>query len=300
MSDDRLPTLKGLQAFEATYKFKSFTDAANSLNVQQPAISYQIRNLENDLGTRLFEKQGARLRPTDKADLLYNTLSSAFNSIRDVCAYIKSAETENTTTIATYSGIATYWLSPRIETLSANLGVGIRVVTLDRDSDLFSENADCWIAFGSGRWKGFDSKMLMPEEVCPVAAPALVEKYGNISEDEFLQKVTKIEQEDVEGRWLNWTNWQQTNPSGEKLSGPKISVINHGLALHMALSGAGVTLGWLGMIQGLIDSKSLVQVSEKTIRSDAGYWVLGKAGFFETEKGAAIYRGLLEQSDQEF
>lgn len=48
-----LPPLKAVTAFEACYRLKSFTRAAASLNVRQPAISHQIRLLEQDLGAKL-------------------------------------------------------------------------------------------------------------------------------------------------------------------------------------------------------------------------------------------------------
>ena len=43
-----LPPLKAVRAFEACYRLGSYTRAAAQLNVQQPAISHQIRLLETD------------------------------------------------------------------------------------------------------------------------------------------------------------------------------------------------------------------------------------------------------------
>ncbi len=55
-----------VQAIEA----KSFTAAAERLHISQPAVSMQIRNLENRLNTNLFDRSGRSIRPTEAAEAL--------------------------------------------------------------------------------------------------------------------------------------------------------------------------------------------------------------------------------------
>ena len=56
--------LDQLDAFAAVVELGSFTAAAARLNLTQPAISFQIRQLERRLGARLVERVGRRARPT--------------------------------------------------------------------------------------------------------------------------------------------------------------------------------------------------------------------------------------------
>src|SRR5947208_14464522 len=42
----------------------SFTEAAASLHLSQPALSYAIRRLEHDVGARLFDRTPSGARPT--------------------------------------------------------------------------------------------------------------------------------------------------------------------------------------------------------------------------------------------
>ena len=44
-----------LQVFHAVAKHLSFTKAADALFMTQPAVTFQIRQLEEHFGTRLFE-----------------------------------------------------------------------------------------------------------------------------------------------------------------------------------------------------------------------------------------------------
>jgi len=54
-------TTRYLEAFHAVCEAGTLRRAAERLFISQPAISYQIRKLESDLGTPLFERVGRRL-----------------------------------------------------------------------------------------------------------------------------------------------------------------------------------------------------------------------------------------------
>ena len=50
-----------LKTFQLVSRFKSFSRAAEKLGVTQPAISAQVRSLENEVGARLFERDGGKV-----------------------------------------------------------------------------------------------------------------------------------------------------------------------------------------------------------------------------------------------
>ncbi|MFN2471624.1 MAG: selenium metabolism-associated LysR family transcriptional regulator [Gaiellaceae bacterium] len=60
-----------LAAFCATVDRKSFSRAAEHLGLSQPAVSLQIAALEKRLGTRLLDRSGRRVEPTEAGLLLY-------------------------------------------------------------------------------------------------------------------------------------------------------------------------------------------------------------------------------------
>jgi len=285
-----LPTLKGLRAFEEAFLRGSYTAAAKTLNVQQPAISYQIKRLEDDLGVTLFTKERGRLVPTSAAIELFETLSLSFDAIRRTSNKLRQSSADPAFTIATYPGIGTYWLSPKLPILSKDLAVPVKVVTLVKDIDILREHADCMILFGKGDWPGFDARLLMPEAVCPVAAPDLAEKFRRASTETGTADITIIEQDDPEARWISWEDWQNQTDDGALPSAERITVNDHGFALHLALTGAGATLAWMGVVEDLLAGGSLVPLSDKIATSDAGYWLVGRCGFFETPRGRAVLK----------
>jgi len=50
-----------LKTFQLISRLKSFSRAADKLGVTQPAISAQIRSLENEVGARLFDREGGKI-----------------------------------------------------------------------------------------------------------------------------------------------------------------------------------------------------------------------------------------------
>ena len=60
-----------LAAFCAVVERSSFSQAADQLGVTQPAVSLQIRSLEQRLGQRLLDRSGRRVEPTEAGLRLY-------------------------------------------------------------------------------------------------------------------------------------------------------------------------------------------------------------------------------------
>src|SRR2546423_8309608 len=60
-----------LQAFCEVVERKSFSHAAERLGVTQPAVSQQVRALEQRLGTQLLDRSGRRVEPTEAGLRLY-------------------------------------------------------------------------------------------------------------------------------------------------------------------------------------------------------------------------------------
>ncbi len=56
-----IPDLAVLQAFEAAARHGNFTKAAVELNLTQSAVSRQVKTLEDQLGTLLFERVRQRV-----------------------------------------------------------------------------------------------------------------------------------------------------------------------------------------------------------------------------------------------
>src|SRR5881409_2832005 len=61
-----------LAAFCEVVERRSFSEAAARLGVTQPAVSQQVRALEQRLGTQLLDRSGRRVEPTEAGRRLYS------------------------------------------------------------------------------------------------------------------------------------------------------------------------------------------------------------------------------------
>lgn len=77
-------TLRQLQYFDALAQTLHFGKAAKVAGVSQPALSSQIAEMEERLGTRLFERGGKSVRMTDVAIALQPRVEHILAEVRDL------------------------------------------------------------------------------------------------------------------------------------------------------------------------------------------------------------------------
>ena len=77
------------------YEEKSISKTAARLYVSQPAISYSLKELENQLGYTLFYRNSKGIEPTLEAKELYSYISTAFNILNDAEEHIKNLNNLN-------------------------------------------------------------------------------------------------------------------------------------------------------------------------------------------------------------
>ncbi|PID44478.1 MAG: LysR family transcriptional regulator [Proteobacteria bacterium] len=73
--------LKELRAFCITRQEGSMSKASEVLYASQPTISLQIKTLEQELGVKLFERRGPRLKLTTEGEILYDLVSPLVQGI---------------------------------------------------------------------------------------------------------------------------------------------------------------------------------------------------------------------------
>ena len=78
--------LHQLEAFSAVMSAGSITGAARLLGRSQPGVSRTIQDLEHEIGYALFDRNGPRVAPTDRAFLLYAEVERALVGLERIRA----------------------------------------------------------------------------------------------------------------------------------------------------------------------------------------------------------------------
>lgn len=104
------------KVFYAVAKYESFSKAASELYISQPAISYSIKKLEDELNTKLFIRLNRGIKLTDAGEKLKFYVENALNNL--VAAHKELSEGEDNqltgeVTIGIHSNIGTFLL-PKI------------------------------------------------------------------------------------------------------------------------------------------------------------------------------------------
>src|ERR1700761_1707432 len=87
-----LPPLSALPAFEAAARFGSFSKAGQELNASQPAISQQIRQLEEAVGQPLFRRKSQGVVLTPAGEDLLQAVQTGFDALREVMARLRQPQ----------------------------------------------------------------------------------------------------------------------------------------------------------------------------------------------------------------
>ncbi|MBK1721628.1 LysR family transcriptional regulator [Thiocystis violacea] len=99
-----------LQVFHTVARLLSFTKAAETLHMTQPAVTFQVRQLEDHFNTRLFDRTHNRISLTEAGAIVYRSAERIFelyaemeNGVREITGEISGALTIGaSTTIAEY------------------------------------------------------------------------------------------------------------------------------------------------------------------------------------------------------
>jgi len=96
------PSLNALRAFEAAARLLSFQDAASELHVTPAALSHQVRQLEAQLGLKLFNRQHRAVSLTAAGKRLQPELRDAFATIDRAIRDVQQRSEPNTLTVASH------------------------------------------------------------------------------------------------------------------------------------------------------------------------------------------------------
>lgn len=267
-----LPPLSALRAFTAFAQTGSFARAGEALNVSHPAISQQIRALEDRLGTALVRRDGRGTALTPEGQRLAATLDAAFRAISLGVDELTGLDAARPLQISTTPAFATAWLMPRISAfrhahpeIELMLNPTAELVTLEPGG------IDLAIRYGSGHWAGLQAELLIASSLVIVAARTLVEG-REIAEPRDILGLPWLQEYGTSevSRWLQ----------DHGVLTPKTSDLIH-LPGHLALEamrrGEGINATARIYVEREVAEGSVVVLFEDAAPG-AGYWLVTRPG----------------------
>ncbi|WP_084731689.1 LysR substrate-binding domain-containing protein [Microvirga vignae] len=270
-----IPSLSALVTLESAARLLSFTEAARELNVTQPAVSRQIRDLEKSLGFPLFIRRHRSLDLTPKGRQMADALTQSIEHIVNTWLEIKDDKAGGHLRMSAYVAFSNLWLAPRLSLFRAeNPDLSIVIETRDQDTDLRSGEFDIALRFGNGQWPDGEATFLFRDNIVPVCSPGYFETGGPITNASDLRTHRIIDYSRGGKSWQGWPDWTRF-AFGET---PDVRVDTYYSyymdAVTAAVEGQGVLLGWKAIIEKYLAAGALIPISDRIMESSSAHYVV--------------------------
>ena len=112
-----LPPLNALRTFDVAARHESASRAAEELHVTHGAVSRQIRQLEDALGTRLFDRAGRGLTLTQAGRELATATRHHLGGLARVCGALARSDARAPFVLSCPGSFLARWFIPRLGAL---------------------------------------------------------------------------------------------------------------------------------------------------------------------------------------
>jgi len=267
---DRLPPLTALRAFDAAARHLSFANAAAELNVTPAALSFQIKSLEEHLGTALFRRLNRAVELTEAGRTLAPGAADGFAALRAAWAATRRLADHSSLTVTAGPALTAKWLAPRLFGFAqAHPEIELRFFATLRLLDFDRDDVDLAIRFGmGGEEDGVFSACLHREWVTPMMHPDLA---ARCARPEDVLQLPLLHQDDI--AFLNppidWAAWFRAAGLGAPPGGARFSQADH--AIDAAAAGGGVVLGRISLAEKDLREGRLVAPFDLALSTEAHY-----------------------------
>lgn len=263
-----------------------FQLAAEELGITPSALSYQIRQLEEHLGVKLFNRLNRSVELTKEGRILSQGVIEAFERLEETFQLLASEEYDNTLVVSTGPAFSAKWLAPRLYSyLEENPEIDFRLSANLKLTDFDKDGVDAVIRFGGGDYPDLFTEALFQEISTPLISPKLFEETGGKADETLFEKTSLIHDESLKfldgGQWKSWLdamNYKNINPD----KGAHFNHADH--CIEAAVDGGGIVMGRLGFAFREINAGRLIAPFKQAISAKGGFYFCCPAENLENKK----------------
>lgn len=287
MAPPRIPPIHCLQSFEALARLRSVTLAAEELSVTPSAVSHRMRQLESQLGVRLFARgdftlsaDGAvYLRHVRQGLQALQQLPGSAAARTGAPVRLRLAVTPTFSREILLPKLALFRHAyPEVELI---MQVAIPLL------DVKAEETDMEFRFGTGPYADVEQLCVLRDEVCPVCSPEYLHEAGPFDgfEDAAVLARARLIRSPLEP-WSTWFRACGIDLPEPRSGGAQFNDV--GLMLDAAAAGFGVALARLRLAKTWLDNGRLLRLSTRTVPSPHHHFLCWKPGTLERWECAAF------------
>ncbi len=271
MSATAKSSLRGLRTFCVAARFESFREAGEALFITASAVSHQIKNLEEELGQQLFERNSRDLSLTTAGESLYAEIGPLIEQIDSIVGRFKTAEVISTIRISVQPFFASEYFVPRLSKFtSAHPEIDIQVGTSDESAEKHPTDADLSIRLFRSPPANMRSDLLFPLRTVPAGSPSF-RKTLKVRNEKIISDFPLIVHETHPKAWAQWSA-----ETGIALpDNAKVTRLDSMIAIVRAVEqGIGAALVPVPLADLWFKHGSIVRLFEQELIADVSYYLV--------------------------
>jgi DNA-binding transcriptional LysR family regulator len=172
---------KVMQIFKAVADCKSFTQAAEQLDLPKPTVTNAVQAIEQQLGVRLLQRTTRKVSLTVEGSLYLERCSALLNDLENINGLFAGDGRllSGTVRVDLPERLAHLIVIPRLpEFLQRHPNIQVRLGSNDRFADLVGEGIDCAVRGGTLRDSTLVARHIASMEQINVASRAYLDRCG--------------------------------------------------------------------------------------------------------------------------
>lgn len=279
----RAPPIQWLVVFDAVASTLSFKQAADQLHVSPPAVSQQIKLLEEWLGEPLFERHARRISLT-AAGSFYQEVSTEIvrTHKQGYQAFLRRFQSRSLHVSAPLY-IAQELMIPHYLTFKDYLpDTELRIEARSSYVDFGIEPLDAAIRFGRGDWPELDCRSLCNIALTPVCSPEYAKTHK-------LDGLADLHSQQLISPTSDLAQWRLLLGDTASEDADILICDSYLAALKAASEGLGITLAILPTTNAWINDGRLVLPFDVQIPTTSGYWLVAPKRTQQRESLDALF-----------
>ena len=285
---------RGLRSFCVAAEHASFREAADRLFITASAVSHQIKNLEDELGQKLFERTGRSLVLTEPGRLLLEDIKPLITRLDEVAATHRSSTTRRRLSISVQPFFASEVFIPKLPEFTRNYpDIDIKVDTSDESAEKHPATADVSIRVFRSAPEGLSCDRLFPLRLIPAASPDLRKKI-TVDEHSITGDIPLLVHD---SRPTAWRQWARSSGIAVPRDASIIRLDSMIAIARAAERGLGAALVPVQLSEHWFESGSLAPLSEHELLTRDAYYFVYRANDADNETIQTLRCWVLQNFD---
>ncbi|WP_348761961.1 LysR family transcriptional regulator [uncultured Salinisphaera sp.] len=280
-------SLDALRVFVAVARAHSMTTAATQLFVTPGAVSKRIRDLERELGTRLFEREHHSVRLTTRGRELFRVSQDLFDTLADtLTSFDGPADFEQPLVVSCEPTIAIQWLIPHLSAFyRAHPEITLHLFAAGGPVDFHGSAIDIALRRDDFDWGPAVYSHRVGEEIT-----------GIVGSPELASQTPPVTILHTSSRPSAWDAWYQRLEQWRAVD-LELTFEHFYLSLQAARSGLGFAIGSVYMIEQQIDAGELH--APLGFKADgSAYWLLSPSPIDDDPRKCALVAWLKQAMNE--